>query len=63
MILANSLSNSGLEIYSTFLLETTGKELTASFGDFDVKIAGEEDIQTDNKEKVSEFFKDTLQIK
>ncbi len=39
------------------------KELSSSFGDFEVKIAGEEDVITDNKEKVSEFFKDTLQIK
>ncbi len=40
------------------------KELTSSFGDFDIKISGVEDnIEEDVKEKVSEFFGDTLTIK
>ena len=42
----------------------TIKEITSTFGDFDIKIASESDVEKiDHKEKLSEFFKDTLEIK
>ncbi len=42
----------------------TIKELASQFGDFEVKIAGEEESKPENnKERIAEFFGDTLTIK
>ena len=59
--------NAGGESEKNLLLKDgnlqTIKELASTFGDFEVAIAGEE-IKSDNlKDKVSEFFGDTLEIK
>ncbi len=60
--------NAGGESEKNLLLKDgnlqTIKELTSTFGDFEIKIAGEEDVKNVSvKDKVSEFFGDTLEIK
>ncbi len=60
--------NAGGESEKNLLLKDgnlqTIKELTSTFGDFEIKIAGDEEVKSVSvKEKVSEFFGDTLEIK
>ncbi len=59
--------NAGGESEKNLLLKDgnlqTIKELASSFGDYEVAIAGEEVKSVNLKDKVSEFFGDTLEIK
>ncbi len=62
-LIINASNESEINLLSKDDNLKTIKELTSPFGDFDIKIRGLEDnLEESNKEKVAEFFGDTLTI-